>query len=207
MSSGVEMPRTVMDPASESLAGVYAQALMGLADDDAQAEALLGELDGVLELMDTIDGFQALLIGAVAGSRQRRELASRIFGGRVSPHTESFLGVLAAHGRMGLLRPIRRHMHDLLRQRRGQVEVRVDVAQPLTPGQRELIIESLRRTLGAQPVLHATVDPSLLGGVVLCVGDRRVDASLAGNLRRLRRQLMGKLAGQAARRLEQASEG
>jgi F-type H+-transporting ATPase subunit delta len=190
-----------MHPAGESLAEVYTQALMGLAADDAQAQELLDELGGVVGLLDEVDGFEELLVGAGATPRHRQELVDRIFAGRLSPLMDSFLGVLGGHNRMFLLRAIHRRLEVLLKRRRGQVDVRLVTAFALEPPQREAVLTSLRQALRAEPVLAATVDRRLLGGLVLYVGDRMMDASVSGQLRRLSRQLSDSLGSRAAQRI------
>jgi len=201
MPAPVQKARSVMHPAGESLAEVYTQALMGLAADDAQAQELLDELGGVVGLLDEVDGFEELLVGSGATPRHRQELVDRIFAGRLSPLMDSFLGVLAGHGRMFLLRAVYRHLELLLKRRRGQVDVRLVTAFPLEPPQREAVLASLRQALRAQPVLAATVDRRLLGGLVLYVGDRMMDASVSGQLRRLSRQLTDSLGSRAVQRI------
>lgn len=180
---------TVMDPAGQSLAQVYAQALLSLADDEDQLDTLQQELDGIVGLLERVEGFEVLLMGVAASGKQRQEMVARIFDGKVSPLMGSFLGVLAGHARIILLGAIAEQLRHLGRKRRGQVEVQVTSAMPLSAEQTQRIVQSLQAALGAQPLVQASVDPSLLGGLVVHVGDRLLDASLAQGLRRLRRKL------------------
>ena len=122
--------------------------------------------------------------------RQRRELVGRVFGGRVSERTEALLDVLSRNGRLGLLRGIAGAYRDLLHRREGKVEVSVRTAQPLDDAERKELAGRLREAFGAEPLLRLTVDESVLGGCVVQVGDERFDASVAGELQRMRQRLV-----------------
>ena len=69
--------------------------------------------------------------------------------------------------------------------RRGEVTAEVVAAQPLTAAQLDNLIEHLRRTVGRRVTVDPKVDPRLIGGMIVKVGSRMVDASVENKLRRL----------------------
>ena len=73
-----------------------------------------------------------------------------------------------------------------LAERRGEVTAEVTVAQPLTEARHTALIEQLRRVVGLRVAVDIRVDPALLGGMIVKVGSRMVDASLNSRLQRLR---------------------
>ncbi len=70
--------------------------------------------------------------------------------------------------------------------RRGEVTAEVTVAQPLTEARQAALTEQLRRAVGSRVAVDIRVDPALLGGMIVKVGSRMVDASLSSRLQRLR---------------------
>ena len=117
-------------------------------------------------------------------------MLDRVFGSRVSPVVLNFLKVLARHGRLDLLRPIARLVEKLDRERRGLTDVEVRVARELADDIRSEIHDRLRRLLGTEPVLHVSVDPDLIAGIWVRVGDRVFDGSVRTQLEHARRAMI-----------------
>jgi len=184
---------SVMDPVSESLAEAYAAALLGQVPSDVEAEEVAGELDALVELLDTIEGFEGLLTAALLSSAERCALVRRIFHGRVGEPTEALLNVMARAGRLGLLRILRRVFRSALYRRQGKREVTVTTAAALDEQKRERVRRDLGGAFGGEPVIAFDVDEDMIGGMVVRVGDRVYDASvrarLAGLERRLRKEI------------------
>ncbi len=204
MTQPTRQPETVMDPTSVSIAAVYADALLGQLPSNPEAEEVTEELDAIVDLLDGIEGFEALLTAALISNNDRYEMVRRIFHDRVSEVVEAVLIVMADAGRLGLLRTLRRVFRSKLNARQGKLEVTVISAVKLTDPQREHVRAALAESLKAEPVLTCRVDPDLLGGVVVHIGDNVYDASIRAELKsvqsRLRRDIhldIPHLAGQA----------
>lgn len=189
-------PPSVMEPEAMTLAAVYAQAVLESLPDDQAAEDLAAELDQLLTLMDRIEGFDDLLAASLLNHRQRVELIDRVFRGRVSETLDGLLGVLARHDRLGILRTVAWQYRQMLNKRQGKVEVRLTTAVELDASQTQAVQTALAEALGARPLLTARVDPAILGGSVLRVGDRVYDASVAAELYRMKKLLTERSAGQ-----------
>ncbi len=189
MTQPTGQPDTVMDPTSISIATVYADALLGQLPSNPEAAEVAEELDAIVELLDGIDGFEALLTAALINGDQRCELVRRIFHDRVSEVVEATLVVMADAGRLGVLRTLRRLFHSKLNARLGKVEVSVVSAVALSDQQRECVREALAESLKTEPVLTCLVDPELLGGVVVRVGDQVFDASIRAELKTVQSRL------------------
>jgi F-type H+-transporting ATPase subunit delta len=172
------------------IARVYADALLGVAGKDGRAQALGDELDalvsGVLDKHPTVAAFLA----SPAVTRKRREpILEKALGG-VSPTLKQFLGVLNQNNRLDLLRDVAAAYRDLLDRQSGRVRVTVRSAVPLDDGQRDGLKQSLAASLRKEPVLVERVDPDLLGGMVVQVGDKVYDSSVRSRLAALRSQLL-----------------
>jgi F-type H+-transporting ATPase subunit delta len=192
MAQSQVKPEHVLNPATALLSAEYAAALMGLAPDTPSAEAIAEELDAIAGLVAQVQGLQSLLESAVLSGDKAKAMVDRVFKDRVSDLACSFLGVLAAHGRLGLLRQTAAQFHKLLNERKNLVGVSVTSAKPLEDSQLEAVRVAMREILAAEPLVSSNVDPSILGGLKIRIGDRVYDASLASQLHRLCEELVSR---------------
>lgn len=121
-------------------------------------------------------------------------MIDRLFAGRISPILIRFLKVVAHHGRLDCLRAIHVQARGLYDKMKNRTHVRLTTAQPMDPAVAERIVASLRGRLGGEPVVEQVVDPSLIGGVVLRLGDTVYDGSIANQLKNLRQQVIDRSA-------------
>jgi F-type H+-transporting ATPase subunit delta len=201
MTPPAQRVESVMDPQELTLANVYAEALLELLPEDDGAETVAEQLQELARMTREVDGFQELLEGAALDNEQRLAMVRRIFEGRVHPTLMDFVAVLAENDRLGLLRGIARRFRKLLWERQGVVEVVLTTAVAMEPGELDAMEQTLADALNAKIVIHTRVDPSLIGGARVQVGDRVFDASVARNLRLLR----GALVERGMERMEDAS--
>jgi F-type H+-transporting ATPase subunit delta len=186
----VPRQQTVLDGDARRVAPVYAESLLDAAADLNQTDQVLDELaaliDGVLRAAPQLEAF--LLSGAASG--RKAEVIRRAFDGRASDLFRNFLLVLIAHRRLDLLRGIREAATELRAEREGRMRVLVTSAVPLRDDQRERLRQQLRARFRKEPVLTARVEPDLLGGVVVRVGDWLYDASVRARLETVRQQII-----------------
>jgi F-type H+-transporting ATPase subunit delta len=109
--------------------------------------------------------------------------------GRARTGVRNLLRMLAARERLYLVRAILDEMTHLDREARGVLEASVTVARPINDAERSEIARRIGATTGKTVELNAQVDPLILGGVVIRIGDRLIDASVSGRLERLRQEL------------------
>ncbi len=181
---------TVLDISAVRITRVYAQALYG-------AAAAAGQLDDVLEEYEALvrdvvtphPELERLLDSAVISRRERQATLRRLFEGRVSLTLLNYLLVLNSHGRMSLVRPVLEQLRAIHNERTGRVPVVVCVAVELDATLTDALRGRLRDVIGGEPLLDVRVDPTLLGGLVVRVGDTVYDASIKTKLRRLRELL------------------
>ncbi|MDW8480298.1 MAG: F0F1 ATP synthase subunit delta [Xanthomonadales bacterium] len=101
----------------------------------------------------------------------------------------NFLALLAERGRLSLLPEIARQFEALRAEAEGRLVGRLRSARPLSEAEVAAIAAALGRRLGRQLELSTEVDPSLLGGFLVALGDRVIDLSVRGGLERMRRSL------------------
>ena len=176
---------------NEALVGRYAKALLQLATKHNQADEVRDELKGLGEILQGSPTFKALIADPAISEGVRQSLLSRVFGGgRVSPVMMNFLGLLNSKNRMNILAEVIDAYQDLLDEQRGVIEVDVTVAHRLTPEQLETVRERVSTALQRNAVVHQYVDESIIGGLVLRVQDKLIDASVRNQLEMMRRQLL-----------------
>lgn len=187
----LEGQREQFDPSAVQVAGVYARALLGAAEKQGQSEDVLEELDGLVQdVLDPYPQFEAVLVSDVIAADEKLGILDRTLKGRVSDLLMNFLKVTARHGRLRLLRAIRRAAHQLYDELRGRVPVVVATAAPLDEGLAGRLAERLREITGGEPQLLHTVRPELIAGVVLRIGDTVYDGSVAARLNQVRAQMI-----------------
>lgn len=179
----------------EHIANVYAEALLGVAENAGQTAAVLDQLDSLVA--DVLDGYpqlERILASEMVSPEEKSRILDRVLGAQALPLLLRFIKVVARRGRLGLVRAIHRQAHVLYRQKLGQVAVEVTTAAPFDDAAAERLRAALRRLVEGEPVLQQSVDPAILGGVVVRVGDTIYDASVARQLETMRQQMIDRSA-------------
>lgn len=177
----------------QRLGTVYAKALLGATEPHQRSELAVEELDALVdEAFKVSPALEATLASPRISPEEKAGLLDRIFGGQVSDQTLTFLKVVARHGRLDCLRQIRRAAREELNRLRNRVAVQVTTATELNDDLRQRIAEQLRGQLGQEVVLDCRVDPAILGGLVVRVGDTVYDGSLRHQLQQLKEQTIHK---------------
>ena len=170
----------------------YAQALFDLAKERGkleEVEASLGHLDEMIESSADLGRLMASPI--VSRSEQARAVAAVAERAGIDGLTSNFLGVLADKRRLAALPGIVAAFRRTLAEHRGEATAEVVSAAPL--GEQELkdLREGVGRFVGKKVQLAASVDPSLMAGIVVRVGSRMIDASLKSKLQHLELSMKG----------------
>ncbi|MCO6458018.1 MAG: ATP synthase F1 subunit delta [Pirellulaceae bacterium] len=183
------------DPGRQQLGSVYAKALLGATEKAGQTDQVLGEFDSLLDdVLATLPRLQASLESPRIPMPARERLLDQAFGGRMNPLLLNFLKVVTRHGRMDCLRAIHSAAHYQFNQLRGRVAVEVRTAAPLEDDLRQQISNRLAAALGREVVLHCRVQPDLIGGIVVRVGDTVYDASVVNRLARIKELTVNRAA-------------
>ena len=133
---------------------------------------------------------EAFLTSSAVGRERKARVIDKVFENKASVLFVDFLKVLNRHERLNLLRPILAAAKELRDERAKRIRVQVRSAVPLANDQENRLRQQLRETLKLEPVLQTAVDPELLGGVVVRVGDWLYDASVRAKLESIRNQLI-----------------
>ena len=169
----------------------YANALLDLAGDNAQSVGdELGEINQVVAENKT---FSAYLADPSISKPDRAGLLSRIFHGKVSPLMWNFIGVLNVKNRLKDLPGITASYKTVLDKKQGNVDVELTTAHALSDDQVHAAKEKISAALKKNAIVKTTVDDSIIGGVIVRVGDKMLDASVRYQLQAMKEQLMAKM--------------
>jgi len=173
-------------PVSGSAARRYAEAILELAPDEPSVTALRGSLERIASALDR-SAIAALRDPAIPLATREKALGEAVKDEPVL--IRSVLSLLIEHGRIALVPAIAREFGEIVDAREGVAKARVTTAVELNDRDRDALVRRLERASGRKVRASFAVDPALIGGAKVQLGDHLVDASLEAQLRALARQL------------------
>jgi F-type H+-transporting ATPase subunit delta len=175
-----------------SLAGRYASALFDLARDERQIEAVSASLDTVKAALAESADLKAVTASPLVNRADAAKAIAAAAGSLgLDPLTTRFLGVLAKNGRLSQLDAVIRTFARLAAAHRGETTAEVTSAFPLNDDQLAALKANLKARGGNDVAIDARVDPSILGGIVVRLGSRMIDASIKTKLNNLAYAMKG----------------
>jgi len=169
----------------------YAEALFALGERSGQSAGYADLIDAVAAAVETTPAVQAVLMSPrVPKGEKTRLLAAALKG--APREFVLFLTALVRRGRQMLLREVATQYHALLDLKLNRVRAGVTLARPADPTLQRTITEALSRQLGKEVIPSFSVDPGILGGTVVRIGERIHDGSIRRRMVKLRRLLLAR---------------
>lgn len=178
----------------QQLGEVYAKALLGVGEKSGSTEALIGELQQVNAAVDDLPNLADALMAPQISTDEKAALVEKAFAGKTSPAMMNFLKVVVQKDRFDCLPAVAiaaKQMHD---QMSGKIQATLVTAEEVDDQTRNDIANKLSQKLGKQVELQPMVDPSIIGGIVVRVGDTVYDSSVAGQLEQVRTKALKRSA-------------
>jgi F-type H+-transporting ATPase subunit delta len=175
----------------ETIARNYAEALFDLGERSGQTQRYTDLIDAVAAAVETTPQVQAVLMSP----RVPKSEKSRLLGAALKDVPREFvlyLQALVKRGRQQLLGEIAAEYHTLLDIKFNRVRAGVTLARPADESLKKTIQDRLSQQLGKEVLASFSVDPEILGGTVVRVGERIHDGSIKRRMTRLRRHLVVK---------------
>ena len=174
------------------MAGRYAIALFDLAEDAKALEAVSGDLDNLIAMLDDSGDLSRALSSPVVSRAEQAKVAEGL-AAKAEMHdlTKNFLGVLARNRRLAAVRDVGVAFRRLLAHDRGEMSADVTAAHELTATQTQALADKLEGIFRQKMTINTKVDPSILGGLIVQVGSRMMDASLRTKLDKLKVAMKG----------------
>lgn len=189
-----------MSAVAGSVARRYAQALFDLGSENGALEELEADLARAVETVSRQPVLQKTLYHPLISVDEKRQLVEALLSGKVSPRALNFLRLILEKKRERHLPVIMEEFRRLVNAARNVVDVEASVASPLSDPLLAELRGKLESVTGKRVNLTVSLNPSLLGGVVVQIGDRRFDGSLRGRLESLRHSIReARISGEGVR--------
>ena len=170
----------------------YASAVYELADEARVLDDTAADLKSLQAMLGESADLQTLIRSPlIDADAKAAAMGSILEQAGASDLTRRFIAVIARNNRLFVLPATIDAFLTELARRRGEVTAEVTSAQPLKQSQLESVTNALRSALGGKVTVDAKLDPSLIGGLVVRVGSRMIDASLKSKLQRLQLAMKG----------------
>ena len=176
---------------AETVARNYAEALFALGERTGQAAGFADLIDAVAAAIENAPAVQAVLMSPRVPKQQKTRLLGTALRGAPREFV-LFLTAVVKRGRQTLLREIATQYHGLLDLKLNRVRAGVTLARQADPTLQRSLTEALSRQLGKEVIPSFSVDPNILGGTIVRIGERIHDGSLRRRMVKLRRQLLAR---------------
>ena len=174
----------------DAVARRYSAALFALAHDARQVDQTVSEVDAFVAALELDPELAEFYASPVVARGKKIDLLVHALRGRWSELTLNFLVLLVRKRRETIVDLVARQMHDLSDAAARRAVMEIDTPKPMSADELAELARRLSRVYRQTLVPKQKISPELLGGIVVQVGDRYVDASVSGRLEELRRQLL-----------------
>lgn len=171
------------------VASRYAKALLGLASERGELKAVEYDINTLSSLVDSSKEFELLLVSPVVKPDQKKAVLTALLKDKLSEVTFMFIILLVSKGREGAIASIVEEAKSQLRAMNNIQAATVKTASPLDDDSRAKILAQVAKLHNGEVELKEIVDPEILGGFVLRLDDKEIDASIKRQLNTLGRKL------------------
>lgn len=174
---------------SSTVAKRYAKALFQVALERKQLDVIEVELHSIHQLLVDHPSFLKLLYHPQIDNKVKKEEFNIIFSGNISETMVTFMNLLIDRNREDALEYISEYYVQLANKERGLEDAQVTSLQALTDVEKQDLATHFGKLVNKKIRIHNIVDPSILGGVIVKIGDRLFDGSVVGKLNRFKRRV------------------
>ena len=170
---------------------MYARALYEAARDQGRVDAVRSDLSELAAAMEATPELEAFLANPQLDPAAKASVLDEVTTGADSV-VRNFLRVVASKGRSGQLRAISDAFEQIVDREQGRLTVELTTAYELDDAETAAIVRQIEQASGQSVEATRSVDPNLIGGLILQAGSLRVDASVRGRLNKLRQDLVSR---------------
>ncbi len=172
------------------IAEKYAVALLQVAREQKTVDAIGAEIQSIQKTVESNADLKNTLEHPRVKAGEKLSALQGFLGQKLSTTMENFLLLLIVKKRIKHLRAVADYYEKLLCEIKGKVVARVLTAISLTAAQKQVLTNQLSRMLGLTVELREEVKPGLIGGMMVYLGDQRMDGSVLGQLERMKQRLV-----------------
>ena len=170
------------------IAGRYATALLEISIEQNKLEQVLGDMKYLLEVNNETLDFQLLLDSPVVKGDKKIAIFGELFG-QFEEVTTSFVKLITNNGRESYLPSIAEAFDAQVKEYKGIVPITIISATTLENSTRDIIISKVEKSVTGQLEITELIDESLIGGFIVRMGDKQIDASVASQFNELKQRL------------------
>ncbi|MCS4227660.1 F0F1 ATP synthase subunit delta [Sphingobacterium sp. BIGb0165] len=171
------------------VASRYAKSLIDLASEQGSLETIKTDMDSFITVLKSSSELQAVLANPIVPLDKKKNILDALFKDKINPNILAFFKIMINKGRGTIVYATAQEFVREYNEVKGIVKATVTSAAPLSEANLAAMKDVLAKETNAQVILNNKVDSSLIGGFVVNVGDRQIDASIAGKLNKLERYL------------------
>ena len=173
-------------PLLNSIATPYAEALLQVAESRKETDTVAEQVKDLLAIWKDNPVLREAMASPVLEPEAKKAALASLFADQLTPSMQNLLKLLADRQRIGVLDAVLERVLELYREQNNIALATVTSAAPLTADQQAKLTDKVKIVAGTDKVeINLAVDPALIGGFVVNVGSRVIDASLSGQVRRL----------------------
>jgi len=174
---------------NKSVARRYAEAFFSIAREADKIDDYQVELEKVVQTINEVEGMKEYMAHLLIPAKAKKELIQKIFADQLSPMTMNFLLMVIDKRRESYLEFIYKEFVDMADETRNIKKAELFAAREVPEQELEELAQKLSTSTGKKVLLKLTVDPTLLGGVKIRMGDQIVDGTIAKKLQMLKENL------------------
>lgn len=172
------------------IAEKYAVALLQVAKEQKTVDDIAAEMRAIEQLVGSHPSLKATLEHPRVKAGEKLDALRRDLKEKLSSTMENFLMLLIMKKRIKHLKAVADHFERLCYEIKGKAIARVLTAMPLTAQQHDILTQKLSQMFGMSVELKEEVKPGLIGGMMIYLGDQRMDGSVLGQLERMKQRLL-----------------
>lgn len=174
----------------KSTAITFVDALLDVAKKKGTFEQVEKDLDLVCNVITKFDNFRKILFHPSVTRDEKKKLIKKVFGESVSDLTRNFLNLLVDRRKEELLELIPEIYRETINEKKGVLKAKIQTVEPLTEERLNNLRKRLDRLTGKTVEIEAVQEPNILGGMVVQIGNKMIDGSVASRLKDLKTRLM-----------------
>tara|TARA_B100000700_G_C14604525_1_gene650682 strand:+ start:92 stop:640 length:549 start_codon:yes stop_codon:yes gene_type:complete len=173
-------------PLLNTITTPYAEAFLQVAESRNEVDEIVEQTKSILKLWNECPEFSQAMTSPVLEVEAKKSALEKIFAKEVTPSFLNLLKLLADRQRIGILNSVLDRLLELYREQRNIALATVTSASPLNESQQDELLKKIQSVAGTDNLeINLEVDPDLIGGFIVKVGSKVIDASLSGQVRRL----------------------
>ena len=167
----------------------YAKATLAFAEEIKSSEAVTEDIQSLLALIKANDDLNLMLENPMLVTDKKQAVLNELMP-KASEHTKKLFSLLASNNRMELLAPTCVQYLQLYAAQKGEVTATVTTAVPLTAALEKQVLLEAKKLTTKKAILENKIDPAIIGGYILKIGDMQYDASVSNQLKSIKTTLI-----------------